>query len=108
MRTSQSFDPARIIDRATIEEPARHSEGVLYVLVNGIVVVKDGKLQDGVTPGRMLRAEARLTLTFVIGTCAVRRESAVVHHLKGAACTLDLLRTGDRAHGLCNQVWAGF
>ena len=53
------FDPTRIIDRATIEEPARHSEGVLYVLINGIVVVKDGKLQDDVTPGRAIRAEVR-------------------------------------------------
>jgi N-acyl-D-aspartate/D-glutamate deacylase len=53
------FDPGRIIDRATIEEPARPSEGVRYVLVNGVVVVKDGKLQDSLTPGRAIRAEVR-------------------------------------------------
>jgi N-acyl-D-aspartate/D-glutamate deacylase len=53
------FDPGRIIDRATIEAPARPSEGVVYVLVNGIVVVKDGKLQVGSLPGRAIRAEVR-------------------------------------------------
>ena len=46
------FDPARIIDRATFENPAQASEGVQYVLVNGTVVVRDGKAQEGVAPGR--------------------------------------------------------
>lgn len=53
------FDAARIIDRATIEQPALPSEGVRYVLVNGVLVVKDGKLQEGLTPGRAIRAEVR-------------------------------------------------
>jgi len=53
------FDPGRIIDRATIEAPARPSEGVRYVLVNGFLVVKDGKLKDSITPGRAIRAEVR-------------------------------------------------
>jgi dihydroorotase len=53
------FDPGRIIDRATIEAPARASEGVRYVLVNGFLVVMDGKLKDGITPGRAIRAEVR-------------------------------------------------
>jgi N-acyl-D-aspartate/D-glutamate deacylase len=37
------FDPGRIIDRATIENPARPSEGVMDVLVNGALVVKRRK-----------------------------------------------------------------
>jgi N-acyl-D-aspartate/D-glutamate deacylase len=53
------FDPGSIIDRATIEHPSLTSEGVRYVLVNGALVVKDGKLQDGITPGRAIRAEVR-------------------------------------------------
>lgn len=44
------FDPTRIIDSATIEQPSRSSEGVQYVLVSGVLVVKDGKLQYGVMP----------------------------------------------------------
>ncbi len=49
------FDPERVIDRATYENPAHYSEGIPYVLVNGVLVVKDGKLQEGVAPGRGLR-----------------------------------------------------
>ena len=49
-----AFDPARVIDRATFENPAQYSDGIPYVLVNGVLVVKDGKL-EGVTPGKGLR-----------------------------------------------------
>jgi len=49
------FDPARVTDRATFENPAQYSEGMVYVLVNGVPVVRDGKLVDGVAPGRGLR-----------------------------------------------------
>src|SRR5215467_13458528 len=38
------FDPERVIDKATYEAPAQYSEGIKHVLVNGISVVKDGKL----------------------------------------------------------------
>lgn len=50
------FDPERIIDRSTYEEPAKYSEGIKYVLVNGALVVKDGQLQSGISPGRAIRA----------------------------------------------------
>jgi N-acyl-D-aspartate/D-glutamate deacylase len=50
------FDPERVIDRATYEEPAKYSEGINYVLVNGVLVVKDGHLQSGRSPGRAIRA----------------------------------------------------
>lgn len=53
------FDPARIADRATYEEPAKPSEGIAHVLVEGVFVVKDGKLQAGVLPGRPIRAPIR-------------------------------------------------
>jgi len=46
------FDPARVIDRATFEKPAQYSEGIPYVLVNGVLVVKDGQLSESVLPGR--------------------------------------------------------
>jgi N-acyl-D-aspartate/D-glutamate deacylase len=49
------FDPARVIDHATFENPAQYSEGIPYVLVNGILVVKNGELQSGATPGRGIR-----------------------------------------------------
>jgi dihydroorotase len=50
------FDPARVIDKATFDEPLQYSEGIPFVLVNGVVVVKDGQLVDGVRPGRAARA----------------------------------------------------
>ena len=49
------FDPARIIDRATYEEPRRLAEGVRHVLVNGQLVLRDGQLTSA-RPGRALRA----------------------------------------------------
>jgi N-acyl-D-aspartate/D-glutamate deacylase len=50
------FDPNRIIDKATYEEPLQYSEGIQFVLVNGVPVVKDGQLVQGVFPGRAARA----------------------------------------------------
>jgi len=50
------FDPARVIDKATYDEPLQYSEGIAFVLVNGVPVVKDGRLVDGVFPGRAARA----------------------------------------------------
>ena len=49
------FDPARVIDRATFENPAQYSEGIPYVLVNGVLVVKNGQVQSGNFPGRAVR-----------------------------------------------------
>jgi N-acyl-D-aspartate/D-glutamate deacylase len=49
------FDAARVVDRATFENPAQYSEGIPYVLVNGILVVKGGELVEGVQPGRPVR-----------------------------------------------------
>ncbi|MHB8499405.1 MAG: amidohydrolase family protein [Candidatus Acidiferrales bacterium] len=50
------FDAARIIDKATYEEPLQYSEGIQFVLVNGVAVLKDGQLVKGVFPGRAARA----------------------------------------------------
>jgi N-acyl-D-aspartate/D-glutamate deacylase len=49
------FDPERVIDRATFENPAQFSEGILHVLVNGTFVVRDGKLVEDVRPGVAIR-----------------------------------------------------
>ena len=50
------FDPRRIIDKATYEEPLKYSEGIEFVLVNGVTVLKNGQLVKGVFPGRAARA----------------------------------------------------
>jgi N-acyl-D-aspartate/D-glutamate deacylase len=48
------FNPERVIDRATYEEPFRYPEGIAYVIVNGQVVLEEGK-HTGARPGRALR-----------------------------------------------------
>jgi dihydroorotase len=50
------FDPNRVIDAATFEKPLQYSEGLRYVLVNGVTVVGDGKLVERTFPGRAARA----------------------------------------------------
>src|SRR5438046_5575327 len=50
------FDASRVIDKATYEEPLQYSEGIQFVFVNGVAVVKDGQLVDGVFPGHPARA----------------------------------------------------
>jgi N-acyl-D-aspartate/D-glutamate deacylase len=46
------FNPETIIDKATFEEGLKFSEGVEYVLVNGMLVLKQGKKVEGVFPGQ--------------------------------------------------------
>jgi N-acyl-D-aspartate/D-glutamate deacylase len=50
------FDPVTVRDASTYTEPALPSLGMRYVLVNGIVMVRDGKVQAGVAAGREIRA----------------------------------------------------
>jgi N-acyl-D-aspartate/D-glutamate deacylase len=47
------FDPERIIDHSTYTRPFRYSEGVTNVIVNGQVVLEQGK-HTGARPGRGL------------------------------------------------------
>jgi N-acyl-D-aspartate/D-glutamate deacylase len=49
------FDPARVIDRATFEQPAQYSDGIVHVLVNGTFVVRGSNLVPGVAPGKPVR-----------------------------------------------------
>ncbi len=49
------FDPATIIDRATYREPTLPPVGLRDVVVNGVVVVRDGVVKGGRFPGRPMR-----------------------------------------------------
>jgi N-acyl-D-aspartate/D-glutamate deacylase len=48
------FDPSTVRDLATFENPNQLSQGMEYVLVNGVAVIDQGK-QTGALPGRVLR-----------------------------------------------------
>jgi N-acyl-D-aspartate/D-glutamate deacylase len=45
------FNPATVQDKATFEKGLEFSEGIAYVVVNGVLVVKDGKTVEDVFPG---------------------------------------------------------
>jgi N-acyl-D-aspartate/D-glutamate deacylase len=47
------FDPVTVIDRATYDEPALLSEGIRYVIVNGVVALGNGR-PTGERGGRVL------------------------------------------------------
>ena len=48
------FDPDTIIDNATYENPKQFSTGIRGVIVNGQVVVENGR-HTGATPGKTIR-----------------------------------------------------
>ena len=48
------FDPNSIIDKATFEKGLEFSQGVHFVLVNGKLVLKDGKILNNTFPGEAI------------------------------------------------------
>jgi dihydroorotase/N-acyl-D-amino-acid deacylase len=48
------FDPETVRDLATFDDPNRLSEGMDYVLINGVPVIENGKM-TGALPGKVLR-----------------------------------------------------
>jgi N-acyl-D-amino-acid deacylase len=53
------FDPQTVTDRATFENPNQLSEGMQFVLVNGVPVIEDGKATNAL-PGKVLRGPGYL------------------------------------------------
>ena len=47
------FDPARVIDRATFEQPHQFPVGIKYVIVNGVVTI-DNEQHTGALAGRVI------------------------------------------------------
>jgi len=48
------FDPQTIRDRSTFEKPMEPSVGVKYLVVAGTPLIADGKLVEGVFPGKAI------------------------------------------------------
>jgi N-acyl-D-amino-acid deacylase len=49
------FDPATVADRATFEQPFAYPVGIAHVMVNGVLVLRDGE-HTGELPGTVVRA----------------------------------------------------
>ena len=81
------FDPARVRDTATFEQPHSYADGVPYVIVNGEVIVDQGKI-TGARPGR----ETRMSFTITKDGEPVRTDPYL-----GAGGHLVALREGDLA-----------
>jgi len=47
------FDPAAVRDLATFENPNQLSEGMRFVLVNGVPVIEEGKMTNAL-PGKVI------------------------------------------------------
>ena len=46
------FNPNTVIDKATFEKGLAFSEGIEYVLVNGVLVLKEGKIEENTFAGQ--------------------------------------------------------
>ena len=53
------FDPETIRDTATYEQPNQLSQGMDYVLVNGVPVIAEGRMTRAL-PGKVLRGQGYL------------------------------------------------
>jgi N-acyl-D-aspartate/D-glutamate deacylase len=51
------FDPATVADKATFDKPHQYSVGFQHVIVNGKLVLRDGKVTSE-RPGRVLYGPA--------------------------------------------------
>jgi N-acyl-D-amino-acid deacylase len=48
------FDPDKVRDLATYENPHQYATGIIHVLVNGVQVLQNGE-HTGAKPGRVVR-----------------------------------------------------
>jgi N-acyl-D-amino-acid deacylase len=51
------FNPDKIKDKATFEDPHQYPEGIYYVIVNGQIAVDNGKI-TGLKPGKILKRQS--------------------------------------------------
>ena len=56
------FDPDKVADRASYEEPIQYPDGIRYVLVNGVISVEEGE-HTGARAGGVLRGSGGVTGT---------------------------------------------
>jgi N-acyl-D-aspartate/D-glutamate deacylase len=79
------FDPERVIDKSTYQDPANYAEGIRFVVVNGVLVVNEGRLQTGIYPGRAIRAPFQVSST-VRQIMIAPRMPTPIWHLESGNC----------------------
>ena len=89
------FDPNTVIDRATYEDPAQLSEGIRFVLVNGVLVLKDGRV-TGDRGGRVVSRTAHMP-SRPMNTAAARRLSVRGAFGRDARVTIDISQAAGAA-----------
>ena len=97
-----AFDAGAVVDHATFEEPMRPSDGIRIVVVNGRLVLRDGKV-TGQQAGRALfRTERMPTRPMSEGRRALKRRGRV----DSADVTFDLVQDAKarRATGVFHLV----
>ncbi len=52
------FDASKVLDRSTYREPSLAPVGIQHVIVNGVSVVANGQVVEGVAPGKAVHGEA--------------------------------------------------
>jgi len=57
------FDPDKVIDKSTWENPHQYPDGIQYVIVNGRIVIQEGE-HTGLLPGKILKKETPIRLVF--------------------------------------------
>jgi dihydroorotase len=55
------FDPGKVTDMATFQQPQNPSNGIRYVVVNGEFVLREGKLIEAALPGKIIKAAGQKT-----------------------------------------------
>jgi len=99
------FNPETVIDRATYEEPAQLSDGIRFVIVNGVVALREGK-PTGERGGRVLTRTGHMPSRPMNRPLSPRRLAARGMLPDGARVTIDLTQpTGEvRAKGTVRIV----
>jgi len=90
------FDPATIIDRATYEDPAQGSEGVKFVVVNGVVALRDGR-PTGERAGRVLARTPHMPSRPMNAVTAPRRLALRGTLVDGSRIAIDLTQPAGAA-----------
>jgi N-acyl-D-amino-acid deacylase len=72
------FDPAKIQDHATFEQPHQYATGVSDVLVNGVAVIRNGE-HTGAKPGRAVFGPGKYLKKYDAPPVKVGEEAARIH-----------------------------